>query len=152
MRHFVFSICKIAISDALDNVNFDKAAVDAAVTKIKLGGKRQRKSQSTSQTGANRMERDRSFLQTLSLNSALKDPSTIAESTTLMFKNDQYLNYRSVLALIIATFLAIIMQSNHAIILRRESSRTTGQLNDMIASGLHFLLDREKFWEETKTK
>ena len=104
------SICKIAISDALKDVNFDKAVVDA-VTKTKLSGKRQRKHQSMRQEkSANRMERDIQFLNTLSTTRALKDSVTLAESSTLMFRNDKYLNYRSVHGINVATFPAIIMQ------------------------------------------
>lgn len=104
------SICKIAISEALEDVNFDKAVVDA-VTKKKLSVKRQRKPQSMRQEkSSNRMERDIHFLKTLSSNNALKDPVTLVESSTLMFKNEKYLNYRSVQGINNATFLAIIMQ------------------------------------------
>ena len=104
------SVCKIAISEALKDVNFDKAAVDA-VTKKKLSVKRQRKRQSIRQEkSSNRMERDIHFLKTLSINNALKDPVTLVESSTLMFRDEKYLDYRSVLGINVATFPAIIMQ------------------------------------------
>ena len=80
----------------MKDVNFDKAVVDA-VTKKKLSINRQRKRQTVRQEkSANRMERDMEFLAGLSVNSALSDPVTLAESATLMFRNDKYLNYRSV--------------------------------------------------------
>ena len=144
------SVCKIAISEALKDVNFDKAAMDA-VTKKKLSVKRQRKRQSIRhEKSSNRMERDIHFLKTLSINNALKDPVTLVESSTLMFRDEKYLDYRSVPGINVATFPAIIMQSCHAIF-RRAASDTTVQLNKMIASSINFLNDREKFWEETKT-
>ena len=94
----------------MKNVNFDKAVVDA-VTKKKFSGRRQRKRPSMRQEkSANRMERDIQFLNTLSTTHALKDPVTLAESSTLMFRNDKYLNYRSVQGIKVATFPAIIMQ------------------------------------------
>ena len=94
----------------MKDVNFEKAAVDA-VTKKKLSVKRQRKRQSMRQEkSCNRMERDIHFLKTLSINNALKDPVTLVESSTLMFRDEKYLDYRSVPAINVATFPAIIMQ------------------------------------------